>query len=173
MTQNPTSTGGDGAGSAPATGTVFTVQRIYLKDASLEMPNAPAVFLEQSAPQVDVQMDIGSETIADGMYEVVVRVTVTARVKDKVLFLVEAKQAGIFEMRGLAAEQYGPVLGIVCPGIIYPYLRANVADLVTRSGLPAIHLAEINFEALYRQRLAQNEAARSPLIVPPGSNTRQ
>ena len=173
MTQNPASTGPDGAGNAPAAGTVFTVQRIYLKDASLEMPNAPSVFLEQSAPQVDVQMDIGSETVAEGMYEVIVRVTVTARAKDKVLFLVEAKQAGIFELRGLPVEQFGPVLGIVCPGIVYPYLRANVADLVTRTGLPAIHLAEINFEALYRQRLAQNEPARSPIIVPPGPNTRQ
>jgi preprotein translocase subunit SecB len=173
MTQNPTPTGAEGAGNAPAAGTVFTVQRIYLKDASLEMPNAPGIFLEQSAPQVDVQMDIASESIAEGVYEVVVRVTVTARTKDKVLFLVEAKQAGIFEVRGLAAEQFSPVLGIVCPGIVYPYLRANVADLVTRSGLPPIHLAEINFEALYRQRVAQNEAARSPIIVPPGSNTRQ
>jgi preprotein translocase subunit SecB len=100
-------------------------------------------------------------------------VTVTARIKDKVLFLVEAKQAGIFEVRGLPAEQFDPVLGIVCPGIVYPYLRANVADLVGRTGLPSIHLAEINFEALYRQRLEQNARTQSPIIVPPGSNVRQ
>ncbi|HEY4040032.1 MAG TPA: protein-export chaperone SecB [Burkholderiaceae bacterium] len=173
MTQNPTPAGGDGAGSAQSASTVFTVQRIYLKDASLEMPNAPAILLEQNPPQVDVQMDIGNEKVADAIYEVVVRVTVTARVQDKVLFLVEAKQAGIFEVRGLPVEQFDPVLGIVCPGIVYPYLRANVADLVSRTGLPAIHLAEINFEALYRQKLERNAPTQSPIIVPPGSGTRQ
>ena len=173
MTQNPTPAGGDGARSAASASTVFTVQRIYLKDASLEMPNAPGILLEQTPPQVDVQMDIGNEKIADSIHEVVVRVTVTARVKDKVLFLVEAKQAGIFEVRGLPAEQFDPVLGIVCPGIVYPYLRANVADLVSRTGLPAIHLAEINFEALYRQKLERNAQTQSPILVPPGSGTRQ
>jgi preprotein translocase subunit SecB len=170
MTQKPVPAGGDGAGAAAGPGTVFTVQRIYLKDASLEMPNAPAVLLEQNAPQVDVQMDIGHEKVAEAIYEVVVRVTVTARVSDKVLFLVEAKQAGIFEVRGLPAEQFDPVLGIVCPGIVYPYLRANVADLVSRTGLPAIHLAEINFEALYRQRREQSARAQSPIVVPPGAS---
>ena len=173
MTQNPAPEGHSGPGNAPSAGTVFTVQRIYLKDASLEMPNAPGIFLEQAAPQVDVQMDIAQEKVGDGVYEVVIRVTVTARVKDKVLFLAEVKQAGIFEVRGLPAEQFDPVLGIVCPGIVYPYLRANVADLVSRSGLPAIHLAEINFEALYRQRQEQNARSQSPIIVPPGSTTRQ
>jgi preprotein translocase subunit SecB len=173
MTQTPTLPGGDGARGAASSNTVFTVQRIYLKDASLEMPNAPGILLEQTPPQVDVQMDIGNEKVADSIYEVVVRVTVTARVKDKVLFLVEAKQAGIFEVRGLPAEQFDPVLGIVCPGIVYPYLRANVADLVSRTGLPAIHLAEINFEALYRQKLERRAQTQSPIIVPPGSSTRQ
>jgi preprotein translocase subunit SecB len=172
MTQSPLSTGADGPGVTPAAGAVFTVQRIYLKDASLEMPNAPTIFLEEGAPQVDVQMDIGNEKVADGIHEIAVRVTLTARIKDKVLFLVEAKQAGIFELRGIPADQLDPVLGIVCPGIVFPYLRANVADLITRSGLPPIHLTEINFEALYRQRLAQNAAAQSPIVVPPGS-TRQ
>jgi len=173
MTENSPAGGPNRPANVPPTAPVFTVQRVYLKDASLEMPNAPSILLEQSAPQVDVQMDIGHETVADGIYEVIVRVTVTARVKDKVLFLVEAKQAGIFEMRGLAAGQFEPVMGIVCPGIVYPYLRANVADLVGRTGLPAIHLAEINFEALYRQRQEQNAHTQSPIIVPPGTATRQ
>lgn len=173
MTQSPVSTGADGAGTTPGAGAVFTVQRIYLKDASLEMPNAPTIFLEEGPPQVDVQMDIGNEKIADGIHEIAVRVTLTARIKDKVLFLVEAKQAGIFELRGIPGEQLEQVLGIVCPGIVFPYLRANVADLISRSGLPPIHLTEINFEALYRQRQAQNAAVRSPIVVPPGSNTRQ
>ena len=98
------------------------------------------------------------------MHEVVVRVTATAKVKDKVLFLVEGKQGGIFEIRNLSSEQMGPVLGVVCPGIIYPYLRANIADLISRTGLPAIHLAEINFEAFYSQKMAamQQQAGAAP-----------
>jgi len=96
--------------------------------------------------------------VLEGIYEVVVRVTATAKLGDKVLFLVEGKQGGIFEIRGIANEQFEPIVGIVCPGIVYPYLRANVADLISRTGLPPIHLAEINFEALYQQRLAQQKA---------------
>jgi preprotein translocase subunit SecB len=142
------------ATAAAAQAPVFQVQRIYLKDASLEMPNAPTVFLENENPKVDVQLEVSDAPVLDALHEVVVRVTVTAKVKDKVLFLVEGKQAGIFEIRNIPAEQKPPVLGIVCPGIVYPYLRANIADLITRTGLPAIHLAEINFEAFYQQRQA-------------------
>jgi len=173
MAQNPAATGPVDGATAPPDATLFQVQRVYLKDASLEMPHAPGIFLEQVAPQVDIQLDVANEPLAEGLFEIVVRVTVTARIKDKILFLVEAKQAGIFELRGIPKDQIEPVLGIVCPGIVYPYLRANVADLVNRTGLPPIHLTEINFEALYRQRLAQSAAERSPLIVPPGTNTRQ
>ncbi len=145
------------AAPAGANAPVFQLQRIYLKDASLELPHAPRIFLEQEAPQVDVQLEVTNENVLEGIVEVVVRVTATAKLKDKVLFLVEAKQAGIFEMRGIPAEQVDPILGIVCPGIIYPYLRANVADLINRTGLPPIHLAEINFESMYQQRLAQQQ----------------
>jgi preprotein translocase subunit SecB len=98
-------------------------------------------------------------------------VTTTAKVNDKVLFLVEGKQAGIFEMRGIPNEQFDAIVGVVCPGIIYPYLRANIADLINRSGLPPVHLAEINFEAMYQQRLAQQQ--KPGIIVPPGTATKQ
>jgi preprotein translocase subunit SecB len=162
---------GQGA-SASASAAVFQVQRIYLKDASLEMPNAPGVFLEQGQPQIDVQLDVSSDSLAEGIVEVTIRVTVTAKVRDKVLFLVEAKQAGIFELRGIPQEQVEQILNILCPSIVYPYLRSNVADLVSRTGMPPIHLNEINFEVIYRQKLAQ-AAGASPLIVPPGSSTRQ
>ncbi|MCX8004246.1 MAG: protein-export chaperone SecB [Burkholderiaceae bacterium] len=155
-----TATGGNAGAAAP----VFQLQRVYLKDASLELPHAPTIFLEQEPPQVEVQLEVTHEKVLDGIYEVVVRVTTTAKVKDKVLFLVEAKQAGIFELRGIPNEQFDAVVGIVCPNIVYPYLRANVADLVNRTGLPPIHLAEINFEALYQQRLAQ----QSPGLIVPG-----
>lgn len=144
-------------GAAP----IFQLQRCYLKDASLELPNAPRIFLEQQAPSVDVQLEVGNTSVLDGIYEVIVRVTATAKVADKVLFLVEGKQAGIFEIRNVPQEQFEPIVGIVCPNIVYPYLRANVADLISRTGLPPIHLAEINFEALYQQRLAQQQAQQA------------
>jgi protein-export chaperone SecB len=104
------------AGQAP----VFQLQRVYLKDASLEMPNAPRIFLEAEAPAVDIQLEVTDGPVIENVHEVVVRVTATAKVKDKVLFLVEGKQGGIFEMRNIPAEQMGPILGVVCPGIIYP-----------------------------------------------------
>ncbi|GAB4464539.1 MAG: protein-export chaperone SecB [Burkholderiaceae bacterium] len=159
------------AGAANAQTPVFQLQRVYLKDASLELPHAPQIFLEQEAPQVDVQLEVTHDKILDGIYEVIVRVTTTAKIKDKVLFLVEAKQGGIFEMRGIPNEQFDAIVGIVCPGIVYPYLRANIADLINRTGLPPIHLAEINFEAMYQQRVAQQQGAG--LIVPPGTPTKQ
>lgn len=140
--------------AAAAQTPVFQVQRIYLKDASLEMPAAPLIFLENEGPKVDVQLEVTDAAVMDALHEVVVRVTVTAKIKDKVLFLVEGKQGGIFELRNIPAEQKPAILGIVCPGIVYPYLRANIADLISRTGLPPIHLAEINFEAFYQQRMA-------------------
>ncbi len=160
------SAGGNSQGGAQ--GPVFQLQRCYLKDASLELPNAPRIFLEQQSPNIDVQLEVSNNAVIEGIYEVVVRVTATAKVGDKVLFLVEGKQGGIFEIRGIAGEQFDPIVGIVCPGIIYPYLRANVADLISRTGLPPIHLAEINFEALYQQRLAQQQAqsAGAPAATP-------
>lgn len=159
---------------AGAQAPIFQLQRVYLKDASLEMPNAPKIFLEQEQPQFDVQLEVFSDKVMDPIYEVVVRVTVTANMKDKVLFLVEGKQAGIFEMRGIPDEQIEAVLNVVCPNIVYPYLRANVADLINRTGLPPVHLAEINFEAVYQQRLAQQQQQAQPgLIIPPGASIKQ
>ena len=145
---------------------VFQIQRMYLKDLSLEIPNAPQIFLEQGQPTVEVSIDTGGEQLAEGIYEVTVTVTVTTKIppkeaeKEKVVFLTEAKQAGIFELRNIPAEQMEMVLNIVCPNTIYPYLRSNVADVIQRSGFPAIHLAEINFEVLYQQKLAAAQQAQ-------------
>jgi preprotein translocase subunit SecB len=132
----------------------FGIQRIYMKDASLEVPNAPQIFLQQEPPSVDVQLDVSDTALGGGIYEVTVTATVTTRVKDLTAFLVEIKQGGIFEIRGVPDEQIEPLLGIVCPNIVFPYLRSNVADLVNRAGFPPIHLAEINFEAFFQQRKA-------------------
>jgi preprotein translocase subunit SecB len=158
----------------------FNMQRVYLKDLSLEMPNAPNIFLEQDAPEVEVAINVGGQALAETVYESTVTVTVTTRIKDKVLYLVEATQAAIFEIANIPAEQLDPIMGIVCPTMLYPYLRANVADAITRTSLPPLHLAEVNFQALFEQRLAQaaQEAGtsgagkESGLILPPGM-TRQ
>ena len=138
---------------------VFNILRVYLKDASLEQPNSPDILTNQETPGIDIQLGVGVQQIAEGQVEVVVQSTVTAKIADKTLFLVEAKQAGIFEARDIPEEQMGPLLGITCPQIVYPYLRGNVADLVQRAGFPPVHLAEVNFQAIYMQQLEQQAAA--------------
>jgi preprotein translocase subunit SecB len=143
---------------------VFQIQRVYLKEASLEQPNSPAILLEQEQPSVDIQIGVEAKPVADGVYEICVTATVQTKIKDKTVFLVEAKQAGIFEVRNLPQEQMGPVMGIACPQIVYPYLRSNVADLIQRAGFPPVHLAEINFQAMYEQQQAQ-AAEDAPRIV--------
>ena len=142
----------------------FQIQRIYLKETSLEQPNSPGILLEQEQPSVDIQLGVEANPVADGVYEICVTATVQTKIKDKTVFLVEAKQAGIFEIRNLPQEQMGPIMGIACPQIVYPYLRGNVADLVQRAGFPPVHLAEINFQAMYEQQQAQ-AAEDAPRIV--------
>ena len=137
---------------------VFQIQRIYLKDLSLEQPNSPRILLEQAQPQVEINLGVGAETISEGIYEVTVTATVTARVVDKTLFLVEAKQAGIFEIRNVPEEQLQPIIGIACPGIVYPYLRAIVSDVCTRAGFPPVILSEVNFQAMYESQREQGLA---------------
>ena len=134
---------------------VFQIQRVYLKDLSLEQPNSPAILTSTEQPNVDIQLGVGMEQVADGIVEVTVTATVTTKIQDKTVFLVEAKQAGIFEIRNLPEDQMGPIVGIACPQIVYPYLRGNVADVIQRAGFPPVHLAEINFQAMYEQQQAQ------------------
>jgi preprotein translocase subunit SecB len=142
---------------------VFNIARVYLKDLSLEMPNAPEIFLEQGQPATNVELGVTARDLNNGHFEVITQATVTTKVNEKVLFLVEGKQAGIFEINGVPADQMEPLLEIVAAGIVYPYLRANLADCLTRAGLPPIHLAEVNFQSLYeakRQAQAGNGAAQ-------------
>ncbi|MFM8624855.1 MAG: protein-export chaperone SecB [Betaproteobacteria bacterium] len=138
---------------------VFQIQRVYLKEISLEQPNSPAILVEQGQSQVDIQLAVGSEQISEDMFEATVTATVHIKIGERTVFLVEAKQAGIFEIRNLPADQMGQVLGMACPQIIYPYLRGNVADAVQRAGFPPVHLAEINFQMLYQQQLEQAASA--------------
>ena len=141
---------------------VFQIQRMYLKDLSLEQPNSPQILLEQAQPQVDINLSLAAEPVADGVYEVAVTATVTTKVNDKVLFLVEAKQAGIFEIRNIPEDQLQPIIGIACPGIVYPYLRAIVSDVCTRAGFPPILLTEVNFQAMYEAQQAQAAQGSGP-----------
>jgi len=152
----------------------FGLQRTYIKDVSLEMPNAPQIFLEQEGPTVEVSINVGGQRLADTIFESTVTATVTTRIEDKVLYLVEATQAGIFEAANIPADQLDPLLGIVCPTMLYPYLRANVADLINRTSLPPLHLTEVNFQGLYEQRLQQlaeqqqGQQQDSGIVLPPG-----
>jgi preprotein translocase subunit SecB len=139
----------------------FSIQRIYLKDLSVELPNAPQILLEQGNPQVDIQLNIHAENVVEGMYEVAVSATVTTKVNDKVLFLVEAKQAGLFEIRNIPDDQLQPIIAIACPQIVYPYLRATVADTINRTGFPPVHLTEVNFQAMYQAQLDQAAAGNA------------
>lgn len=149
---------------------VFQIQRVYMKEASLEQPNSPAILLEQEQPSVDIQLGVEAQQAAEGMFEVAVSATITTKIKDKTVFLVEVKQAGIFEIRNVPADQMQAVMGVACPQIVYPYLRGNVSDIITRAGFPPVHLAEINFQAMYEQQQAQlaqqgGNGQASPIIT--------
>lgn len=143
---------------------VFQIQRIYLKDLSLEQPNSPGILLDQTQPQVDINLALAAEPVAEGMYEVSVTATVTTKVGDKTLFLIEAKQAGIFEIRNLPQDQVEGIVGIVCPQMIYPYLRAIVSDVCTRAGFPPVLLSEVNFQAMFEAQQAQRDGQASSAI---------
>ncbi len=134
---------------------VFNIQRMYLKDLSLEQPNSPQILLEQQQPQVDINLAVSAETVADGIIEVTVTATVTTKVGDRTMFLIEAKQAGIFEIRNLPDDQMQAIVGIACPGMIYPYLRAIVSDVCTRAGFPPVILSEVNFQAMFEAQQQQ------------------
>ena len=137
---------------------VFQIQRVYLKDLSLEQPNSPQILLEQAQPQVDINLSLAAELVADGIYEVAVTATVTTKVNDKVLFLVEAKQAGIFEIRNIPDDQLQPIIGIACPGIVYPYLRCRVGRLHPRR-LPAGGLVGSEFPSHVRSAARASRVA--------------
>ena len=134
---------------------VFAIEKIYVKDLSLEIPNAPNIFLERDTPEINMQLGGKNQSIDEGLYEVLLTVTVTAKIKDKIMFLVEVQQAGIFRIRNVSDEEIDPVLGIGCPNILFPYLREVVSDIVTRAGFPPVILSPVNFEAIYQQKKAE------------------
>jgi preprotein translocase subunit SecB len=137
---------------------VFGIEKIYVKDLSLEAPNAPQIFLQKEQPEVSIELQNKAAQIDQGVFEVVVTITVTSKVQDKTAFLVEVAQAGIFVIRNVPDENISAILAVTCPNILFPYAREAVSDLVTRAGFPPVLLNPINFEALYAQQLQQQSA---------------
>lgn len=151
MAETPPSGASPPESAAPG----FSIEKIYVKDLSLENPGAPMSFRQQEAPQIEVGLRTSGEQIEPNVYEAVLTITLTAKSGDKTVFLVEASQAGIFTIRGVPPEQIQSVLAVHCPTVIFPYIRETLADAVTRAGFPPVHLAPINFESLYAQQLSQ------------------
>ena len=131
----------------------FAIEKIYLRDLSVEVPNAPEVFLEREPPVVEVNVQSNARAVQDGMYEVVLTITITAKIKGKNLFLVEAAQAGLFQIRNVPQQDMGPLLGIACPNTLFPYVRETVSTVTARAGFPPVVLAPMTFEGVYQQQL--------------------
>ena len=141
----------------------FQIEKLYVKDLSLEVPNAPQIFMQTESPQLEIQVRNEGAQFADGLLEATVTVTVTARAGEKTVFLAEVAQAGLFSVHGIPAQDLDPLLGIACPTILYPYAREAISDLVTRAGFPAVVLAPVSFEQIYLER-RQQQAAAEPKI---------
>ena len=143
---------------------IFNIEKIYVKDLSLEIPHAPGIFLERENPHIDLQLHSQATSIEEGLFEVMITITVTSRLKekDKVVFLIEAKQAGIFQVRNLPQQEVEQVLGVVCPNIVFPYLREVVSDVAVRAGFAPVLLNPINFDVLYQQQ-KQLQAQATPV----------
>ena len=135
----------------------FSIQRIYTKDISFETPNTPEIFMQEWKPQVNVNLNNAVKDLGEGNLEVALTVTVTAKIEDKTAFLVEVTQAGIFLARGIPEEEMGPLLGVYCPTVLFPYVRETGSDLITRGSFPQFLLAPVNFEALYAQQMQQQQ----------------
>ena len=146
----------------------FSIEKCYVKDLSLEIPNAPQIFLEREAPQVDIQLHHNSSQIEDGVYQTVLTVTVTAKIGEKTMFLVEVAEAGIFIARNIPASELDAVLGIACPNILFPYVREVISDVVVRAGFPPVILSPVNFEAIYQSQQQQGGSQQRPSIEQPG-----
>lgn len=138
-------------------GPEFAIQRIYVKDSSFESPESPNIFREPWEPKVNIDLQTTSSVLEGSVYEVILGVTVTVKIKEKTAFLVETKQAGIFSIGNFTEEQRSQLLGSFCPNILFPYARETITSLVTRGGFPQLYLAPINFDAVYQQQLKQGE----------------
>lgn len=138
---------------------VFGIEKLYVKDLSVEVPNAPEIFLEHDAPQVEISLNTSGRPVGEGAFEVVLTVTVTAKLGEKTVFLVEVGQAGVFRIVNVPEEQMEPLMAVACPNILFPYARETISDAVTRAGFQPVVLQPVNFEAMYLQRMQEQTAA--------------
>jgi preprotein translocase subunit SecB len=171
--ENPQS-GAAGAQDQQQTGQ-FGIQKIYVKDLSFESPNAPVIFTEKWAPNVDLQLGSSSERISENVYQVLLTLTVTVKQEEKTAFLIEVQQAGVFTIQGFDKD-LGPLLGSYCPNVLFPFARETVADIVSRGGFPQLLLAPVNFDALYAQHVQRQQAeqagkAEQPQGAPAGQTS--
>jgi len=139
----------------------FAIQKLYLKDVSFESPSSPAMFTREWQPEVNLDMNTNTQALSEGVYNVVLSLTVTVKNSDQTAFLVEVQQAGIFTVKGFAENEMGHMLGSFCPNILFPYAREAISDLVTKGGYPPLLLAPVNFDALYAQHLAQHQTDKT------------
>jgi preprotein translocase subunit SecB len=140
---------------------VFSIEKIYVKDLSIEVPNAPQIFLERETPGIEVQIQSAAQAVGDGLFEVALTITVNAKEGEKAFFLVEVVKAGIFQIRNVPESDMDPILAVACPNILFPYARETISDAVNRAGFPPVILAPVNFESLYQQRLMEQQQSES------------
>lgn len=140
---------------------VFNIEKIYLKDLSLEIPNAPQIFTERESPRIDINLHNEAKMIEAGLYEVILTATVTAKHNDKTAFLVEAAQAGIFQIRNFGQEELAAVINVTCPMTLLPYARETVSNILARAGFPPVVLPHVGFESLYQQRLQEQQQSQA------------
>ena len=138
----------------------FSIEKLYVKDLSVEVPNAPGIYIEQGTPEVGLQLQSGAQKVSDDLFEVTLTATVTSKIGEKTVYLVEVGQAGIFRIRNIPEDHVEPLLAVACPNILFPYVREVVSDAVARAGFPPIVLQPVNFEAMYAAR-AQQESAEA------------
>jgi preprotein translocase subunit SecB len=160
--------------SQESQGPTFGIEKIYIKDLSLEVPNAPTIFLERGEHQVDIQITNSGTSLGDGAYDAVLTVTVTAKIREKTVFLVEVSQAGIFRMINVPEQDIEPLLAVACPNILQPYAREAISEATVRAGFAPVLLQPINFEAIYLSRLRERQAAaQAAASTPPAGTTLQ
>ena len=144
--------------AAEATGPTFSVEKIYVKDVSFEAPGAPQVFNEQGQPTLEMNLNQRVQRVAAALFEVELGVTLTCKLVDKTVYLVEVRQAGLFGLNGFDEQTLDAMLGVHCPGVLYPYARQTVSDMITAGGFPPFLLQPINFEGLYAEGVRQRQA---------------
>ena len=162
MSDNNSSNGAAGAAEQAQ----FTIQKIYVKDVSFEVPGAPAIFNEPGQPQLELNLNQKVARAADGVFEVVLGITLTCKVNEKVVYLAELEQAGLYGLAGFDERTLDMMLGTYCPNVLFPYARQAIGDLIAQGGFPPFYLQPINFEALYAEGLRRRAEAQANAGAP-------